>query len=110
VQLWSKPGYAFQGKRVSKVIPLGTFTSAPVFKIYWSAILDADTSVKVSTAVTDSDVMPADSSFTAVTSGGAIPGIVKGANLTGKYLWIMESMSTSDITKTPSLDWLYIDY
>lgn len=102
--------YSTGGTRVSKGIPLNKFTSAPVFKIRWSAAATGPTSVGVYTAVSTGASMPSADKFKQVANGGILPDITKGASLSGKYLWVMEKLGTTDTTKTPALDWLYIDY
>lgn len=105
------PGYSDAGKRISNGIALSAFTSAPRLKISWQAETQAGTSAEIWTAVSNSGVTPAEASFTKIAASGSfIPGIVEGSDLTGKYLWVMEKLTTDDAANTPKLDWLYIDY
>jgi prepilin-type N-terminal cleavage/methylation domain-containing protein len=112
VRLIGSAGYAQEGARISRGIPLNwpRFASAPRFTISWQAGAAAGTSVRVFTAVTDNAAIPDESEFTEVANGGFIPGIAEGSDIRGKYLWVMEKLETGDIMSTPSLDWLEINY
>lgn len=112
VRLRGTAGYVNEGTRISRAIALDRdeFASAPSFRINWEANTEADTYLKVYTAVTNSDVTPAESEFTEASNGGYISGITRGSDIRGKYLWVMEKLGTDNVAKTPSLDWLNIDY
>ena len=112
--MYGADGYANVGIRISQgklFDNRSEFASAPQFKISWEASTDAGTSVRVYTALTDSNTTtPTESEFIEAVNGGYISNIVTGSDIRGKYLWVMEKLETDDMTKTPSLDWLTIDY
>ncbi len=113
VRLYGVKGYANEGTRISKGKLLDNrpeFASAPQMRISWEDSTDADTSISVCTALTDSNTRPAESAFAEAVNGGCISNIARGSDIRGKYLWVMQKLETNDIEKTPSLDWLSIDY
>ena len=46
--------------------------------------------------------------YTEATSGEAIPGISENDDLTGKYLWVRQTLSTNDMSTTPKLSYLEV--
>jgi len=63
--------------------------------------MPAGTSVTIGCALTTDATPP--SSYTAATSGAQCPLIAANDDMTGKYLWIIQELATSDIEVTPSL-------
>ncbi|MEW6457523.1 MAG: type II secretion system protein [Bacillota bacterium] len=101
--VYQTTGYQWAGRRTSQPVDLSLFTSAPVLRIWWEAEVPPGTSLTVATAVTGSTATPPDHAFVTVTNGGAVPGIVEGADLRGWYLWIRQSLGTTDMRQTPVL-------
>ena len=63
--------------------------------------MPAGTSVTIGCALTTDATPP--SSYTAATNGAQCPLIAANDDMTGKYLWIIQELATSDIEVTPSL-------
>lgn len=97
------------GWRISPPIELD-FNYAPTFKIRWVAVVPAETSLHVLTAVSDSLTVPDEGAFLPVNNDSVIPGITVGEDLTGKYLWILEILGADDPSRTPGLDHLWVEY
>ena len=67
------------------------------------------TSIKIYVAVTeDGDNPPAEDSedWNEATNDSSIPGVTTSADLTGKYLWVRQELSTTDTDATPRLSTL----
>jgi len=69
----------------------------------WTTIIPSGCAIQVKTAVTTNSTPPADGDYTVATSGSLPPGISVSDDLTGKYLWIWELLSTSSDLATPTL-------
>ena len=90
------------GHRISHPLSLNGIKEVEETGIEWTSTEPSDTGITVKTAVTESGVVAPETWQTA-TNGESIPGIFEGDNLSGKYLWTKQELSTSDIEKTPEL-------
>ncbi len=90
------------GDRVSNALSLDEIKDVESSLIEWSSDEPTDTSIGISTAINE-DPNTAPTNWTEATSGSSIPGINVGDDLTGKYLWAKQDLSTADSSFTPKL-------
>ena len=89
-------------------IDLTRYSPAPGLIINWEAETPGSTEYKVFTAIANS-VEEEPSVWSQTSKNTTVPGINKGDDLTGKYLWIKEVLTTNNTKKTPVRNKLYIE-
>jgi hypothetical protein len=98
--------YPSSGNRVSEATDVGSFGSGSHdLTIKWQATTPADTTLKIETGTSDSDSTPP-STWYEQSNGESISDLP--ADLTGKYLWYKATLSTTDDTVAPELEWICI--
>ncbi len=70
--------------------------------VEWQEEVPLNTQISIYTAVTDSSTVVPEI-WGLASNGSSIPGIEAGQDLSGKYLWTKQELSTSDSTVTPRL-------
>jgi len=102
--------YEPEGERTSPALALEGAVKAAQSLITWSAIEPAGTDLTIGCAVnTSSTVEPADEDYTEATSGSSIPGINTNDDMSGKYLWVRQTLEAdADDDATPRLDSLSV--
>lgn len=93
------------GYRISEPLSLNEIKNVVESQIRWEADTPLGTSVIVKTAVTDNN-SDEPKSWVGAVNEGPIPGIIEGANLTGKFLWTKQILETDDLDNpdaTPQL-------
>lgn len=98
-------GYDFDfyttGNRVVGPIDLSGIALGDEVITWQLGDMPGGTSIDIGCAIT-SDMTPP-IAYTSATSGAQCLVIAKDDDMTGKYLWIKQTLNTTDITKTPSL-------
>jgi len=104
--------YLSSREEIRGPIDLTKYSPAPRFTVNWDQSVPSGTKYEVYTAVTDSDEpLPSSSPlWTKTVKGGGITGIYEGQDIKGKYLWIKEVMTTTDPSKSPSSERLWVEY
>ncbi|MBA7666628.1 hypothetical protein ES703_74709 [subsurface metagenome] len=98
------PEYALAGYRVAPPLSLSTITDVNTSIVEWTEDKPAGTDIKVKFAINDDPVTePPIGDYIAAVNGDPIPRITPHADLTGKWLWARQELSTVDNTKTPEL-------
>lgn len=97
--------YLPTGNRIAPSIELPFGSGNPGLSISWSATTPTGASVTIETAVNDSATVAPVAWDTQ--TGGLITGIPTGS-LIGKYLWVKQTLETTELTETPILTGLYI--
>lgn len=96
-------GFATSGYRISLPLSLDKIKEVKESQISWLSQEPSDTSILIETALnSDPNVKP--ESFVEAVNGDSIPGINVGDDLTGKYLWVKETLKTASTNTTPILD------
>lgn len=90
------------GSRLSLPLDLSSLGQAVSSYIEWDATIPEDTTLTVETGISeDAETEPA--TWDEATSGQPIPSISANDDLTGKYLWVRQTLETEDETVTPTL-------
>ena len=90
------------GSRTSLPLDLSGLGQAVSSYIEWDATIPEDTTLTVETGISeDAETEPA--TWDEATSGQPIPSISANDDLTGKYLWVRQTLETEDETVTPTL-------
>jgi len=100
VSLWY--GYASSGFRLSPVYDISPVDIAASSTISWNATLPANTSLTVETNLSF-DGGTTWQGWQTCTSGGSIPGITKGTNISNAKIQVRQTLSTTNTTVTPQL-------
>jgi len=91
-------------------LSLDTINNVASSKIEWTSTEPTDTNITIECAVNeDSETEPSDLDYAEATSGQAIPGISAEDDLTGKYLWVRQILTTDDVNNTPQLHGLTVE-
>ena len=98
------PPYEGEGTRISN--PLALSGEPASSNIKWSSTTPTDTAVKIYTAITESDTEEPET-WTEATNDSSISGATE--DLTGKYLWLKQELTTTDSETTPSLSWVEVE-
>ena len=93
--------YYSTGNRVVGPIALSGTAYGDEILQWTLGAMPAGTDTVISCALTTDATPP--SSYTAATNGAQCPVIAENDDMTGKYLWIKQELTTSDIEVTPSL-------
>lgn len=101
LQMFSLSGYNSPGTYVTNAIDA---TTIPDCAIHWTADKPTNTDVSVGYAFNQSDSV-APTSWTSTTSGAAL---TMPESLSGYYLWIKVTLTTTDSAVTPTLTSLYV--
>lgn len=96
------PTYALTGSRKSTGYLLSGMATADSV-VTWQVELPTGTNVVLKTALTDSDTAPLDDAYTEVSQGSMPAGMTVDMDLTGKYLWLWATLSTTNNLVTPRL-------
>ena len=76
-------------------------------RIMWQEEVITDTTIKIETGVNESNIIPPET-WVEQTNGEQITNIPEG-DLTEKYLWIKQTLSTTNIEVTPVLESLWLE-
>jgi hypothetical protein len=94
--------YDDEGSRLAPPLPLSSLGQAVSSYIEWDATIPEDTTLTVETGISeDAETEPA--TWDEATSGQPIPSISANDDLTGKYLWVRQTLETEDEAVTPTL-------
>ena len=96
------------GYRVSNPLSLDSIKKVNSSNIKWTSTEPTDTDIKIYTAISESDTEEP-GEYQEATNDSTIPGISVGDDLTGKYLWVRQELSTEDSEETPRLSSLEIN-
>ncbi len=91
-----------EGYRISEPISLQGIVRAGESVIEWNSTEPAGTNMTIYTALTDSDEI-GPTKWNESMNGDAIPGIGGGENLSDKYLWTKQVLTTNDTGVIPRL-------
>ncbi|GAH73326.1 unnamed protein product, partial [marine sediment metagenome] len=98
------PEYVTEGDRVALPLDLSSIPDVDTSLVEWTEDKPANTDIEVKFAINeDPTTEPAADEYIAAVNGDPIPGISSGDDLTGKWLWAKQELSTTDNTKTPKL-------
>lgn len=89
------------GNRISPPLSLDSVDELWSSQISWTS-LETDGTVAVYTAINE-DNTTAPTTWTQATNGSSIPNLTTGDDLTGKYLWTKQELTSVDTTSTPTL-------
>jgi len=93
--------YYTTGDRIVGPIDLSGVALGDEYIRWELGVMPEGTTVTISTALTDTIDPPL--AWVTATNSGQNPAITLGDHVTGKYLWIKQTLSTTNITKTPAL-------
>ena len=98
-----------EGYRISEPLSLSEITDVTTSSIIWNAVTPLGTNIVIQTAVTDSDSEEPES-WDNATNDETIPGIEKGQDLAGKFLWTKQILQAPEgfIHDTPELKLLTV--
>lgn len=94
-------GYPPTGTRISAPIPLNGINTVESAIIVYSSLTPPGTSITVETGISDSEEQEP-SEYTPVSSGSRVPRLQ--GDVSGKFLWLRQTLSTNDDTVTPVLN------
>lgn len=93
------------GYRISNPLNLDSFKSVNESNIKWDSSLPENTDLKIYTAITETHAkIPEDEDWEEANTNDLIPGIIQTQDLSGKFLWIKQVLSSTDKEITPSLN------
>ncbi|MFP3871806.1 MAG: CARDB domain-containing protein [Candidatus Natronoplasma sp.] len=97
----------YEGERISEPISLDEIESVGDNVIDWTEEIQEGTNVTVYTGISgDSEALP--ETWDHAEKGEPIPSIDEGEDLTGRYLWTRQVLTTTDASVTPRLSDLRI--
>lgn len=83
-----------EGTRTSPPLALDNFARADSTLIEWDGGTDSITTLEIYTAITEDGDNPPTSGWEQATNGQPIPGIDPGQNLSGKFLWCRQVLTS----------------
>jgi len=98
----------YKGYRVSNPLSLNEINNVTYSNIKWTSTEPSGTSIKIATGINEDPSTEPDT-YTEATNDALIPGISVSDDLTGKYLWIKQELSSNDSETTPSLSSLEVN-
>lgn len=97
--------YNISGYRISNPLNLDSFKSVNESNIKWDSSLPENTDLKIYVAITNTHAtIPEDEDWEEADTNDLIPGIIQTQDLSGKFLWLKQVLSSTDKEITPSLN------
>jgi hypothetical protein len=93
------------GTRISPPVSIDAIGTVLSSTITWTQTTPAGTSILVEVGISDSNLI--EPTYATATSGSAIPGL--SGDVTGKWLWCKQTLSTDDASVTPELSNIAIE-
>ena len=101
--------YYSTGYRISNAIDIGVINEVYGSEIIWVEDVPTSSIIKIYTAVTESNSQePNEEDWIEAENGSSIPGIEVDDDLTNKFLWLKQELSTTDVSVSPTLESLDI--